>query len=107
MVLGLDRGQGEAAVAADDGGHPVQVGRRGGGIPKELGVVVGVGVDDSRSHHQTGGIELGGGLFGDLADGHDLSVTDADVGAATRSSGAVHYQTVANGVIEHGEVPLY
>ena len=46
-VLGVDRGQREPAVAADHGGHAVHVGGRGGGVPEELGVVVGVRVDDA------------------------------------------------------------
>ena len=60
VVLGLDRGQGEAAVAPDDRGHPVQVGGGGGRVPEQLGVVVGVGVDDAGGDHQALGIELGG-----------------------------------------------
>ena len=77
VVLGLDRGQGEAAVAADDRRHAVEVGGRGGGVPEQLGVVVGVGVDDARGHDQTLGVELGGTLLVHLADGHDLPVADA------------------------------
>jgi hypothetical protein len=71
-----------------------------------LGVVVGVGVDDPRGHHQALGVELGGRLLGELADGHDLAVTDPDVGLPGRSAGAVDNQAVADGVIEHGTVPL-
>ncbi len=66
VVLGLDGGQGEAAVPADHRGHPVEIGRGGGGVPEQLGVVVGVGVDDAGGHHQALGIEFGGALLVDL-----------------------------------------
>ena len=56
-VVGPERGQGEAAVAADDRGHAVDVGRGGERVPEELGVVVGVGVDEAGAHHQAGGVE--------------------------------------------------
>ena len=46
-VIGPQRRQGEAAVARDDGGDPVDVRRRAVRIPKQLGVVVGVGVDEA------------------------------------------------------------
>ena len=58
-VLGVDRGQGEPAVAADHRRHAVHVGRGGGRVPEELGVVVGVRVDDAGGHHEPGGVELG------------------------------------------------
>ena len=49
--------QAEAAVAADDGGDPVQRRRAGERIPEELGVVVGVRVDEARREHQPGGVD--------------------------------------------------
>ena len=48
-VARLDRREGEAAVAADDRGHAVHVRRRGARVPEELGVVVGVRVDEARA----------------------------------------------------------
>ena len=92
VVLALDRGQGEAAVAADHRGHPVEVGGRGGRVPEQLGVVVGVGVDDARGHDQSLGVELGGPRLVDLAHGDDLPVPDADVGPAAGRAGAVDDQ---------------
>ena len=105
VVLGLDGGQGEAAVAADHRGHAVEVGRRGRGVPEQLGVVVGVGVDDARRHHEALGVELGGALLVDLTHGHDPAVTDADVGPAAGRPGPVDDQAVADHVVEHGGVP--
>ena len=107
VVVGrLDRSQRESAVAPDHRGHPVQVRRGRGRIPEQLGVVVGVGVDDARRHHQTFGIELDGALLVDLADRRDPAVPDADVGPASRGPGAVDDQAVSDHVVEHGGVPF-
>ena len=106
VVLLLDRGEGEPAVAADDGGDPVEVGRRRGRVPEQLGVVVGVRVDDPRRHHQALGVELGGPAVGDLADRHDPAVLHADVGPPGGASGAVDDPAVADDVVEHGLRPL-
>ena len=105
VVLGLDRGQGEAAVAADHRGHAVEVGGGGGRVPEQLGVVVGVGVDDAGRHHQALGVQLGGALLVDLAHGHDPPVADADVGPPTGCAGPVDDQAVADHVVEHGGGP--
>ena len=47
-----ERGEGEPAVAADDRGDAVHVRRRGQRVPEQLGVVVGVGVDEAGGDHQ-------------------------------------------------------
>jgi hypothetical protein len=79
-VAGLQRGEGEAAVAADDRGHAVQVGRRGCGIPVQLGVVMGVGIDEPRGQHQPGAVHLAVTGFADLTDGADAPVGHRNVG---------------------------
>jgi hypothetical protein len=71
-----------------DGGDAVPDGRRGQRVPGELGVVVGVDVDETRCDHQAGGVELLGALLRDVADGHDQAVADAhgrEVGLAART----------------------
>ena len=67
-VLRLQRGEGEPAVAPDDGGHAVHVGGRGERIPEQLGVVVRVRIDEARRHHQPAAVERrhGGLGFGRL-----------------------------------------
>ena len=49
--------QGEAAVAAEHGGHAVQRRRAGVGVPEELGVVVGVQVDEAGGDQHAGGVD--------------------------------------------------
>ncbi len=80
----------EAAVAGQDGGHPVEAGRGGVGLEGELGVVVRVRVDDPGGHDQAGGVHGAGGraLLGE-ADGGDLAVLDHDVGPTPGQAGAV------------------
>ncbi len=86
-VLGVQRGQGEAAVAADDRGDAVDVRRRGQRVPEELGVVVGVGVDEAGAHDEAGGVERLPSRLLDPAgcgDRHDAPVADADVARCGR-----------------------
>ena len=64
-VLGRDRCQREAAIAAEHRGHAVQRGGAGVGVPEELGVVVGVEVDETRRHQQSRGVDDGVGSRSD------------------------------------------
>ncbi len=101
-VGGVDRGQAEAAVAADDGGDAVASGRRGPAVPHELGVVVGVEVDEPGAGHQAGGVDrLEGGLV-DLADGDDAAVADPDGADRGRGAGAVDDGRRGDQEIERG-----
>ncbi len=56
-VVGTERRDREAAVAADHGRHAVQRRRRQTGIPQHLGVVVRVHVDEARRDHEPGGVD--------------------------------------------------
>ena len=79
-VVGSGRRQREAAVPADHRRHPVQRRRAGRRIPEELGVVVGVQIDEPRGHQEPVGFDDPVGLLVDGADGHDPSVAHPDVG---------------------------
>ena len=57
-VLGPARGEGDTAVAHDDAGHAVPATRRTDRIPGELGVEMGVDVDEARGHDAPVGVEL-------------------------------------------------
>jgi hypothetical protein len=46
--IGFDRRQGQGAIACHDGRHAVFKGRRGEAIPAQLGVEVGVNIDEAR-----------------------------------------------------------
>ena len=88
-VVGMERREGEAAVAGHEGGHAVDVGRRGERVPEELGVVVGVRVDEAGAHDEAARIELVARGVGDAVggvvaegDGDDPSVLHADVAGA-------------------------
>ena len=102
----LERSQGEPAVAADDGGHAVVARRRGVAVPVQLGVVVGVRVDETRSDDLAGGIDGLGGRFVHLADGDDAVPPDAHVGFPGRGPGAVHYRSTFDQVIEDDGPPV-
>ncbi len=105
VVLLLDRGEGESAVSGDHRGDAVQVGRGRRRVPEQLGVVVGVGVDDPGGDDESGGIELGGPGLLHGADGDDHPVLDPDIGQEAGGAGAVDDGAVADHVVEHGGVP--
>jgi hypothetical protein len=100
-VLGLDRRQREAAVAADHGGHPMDVGRRSGRVPEELGVVVGVRIDDPGRDHETVGVEFGTARLLDFPDGGDAPALNADIGLAGRAPGAIDDRAGPDHIVEH------
>ena len=56
---GVERGEGESAVAAGDGGDAVVHGGRGVRVPEELGVVVGVRIDEAGGEDESGGVLAG------------------------------------------------
>ena len=66
----------------------MEVRRRGVGIPEQLGVVVGVGVDEAGRDDEAGGVDdVGVGpdaVVVDVADDGDAAVDDAEVGNPDR-----------------------
>ena len=68
-VGGLAGCEGEAAVAHQRGGHTVPGDRRQIGVPSDLGVEMGVEVDETRAHHMAPGVDLAAAARGDLSDG--------------------------------------
>ncbi len=105
-VLGAGRGEREAAVAPDDGRHPVEGGGARGRVPGELRVVVGVQVDETGGHQETVGVDDGCCRFVDLADRHDRAVAHADVRAAGGASGPVHHRPTTDDQVEHRATSL-
>ena len=88
---------------------PWRLDGRGQRVPEQLGVVVGVGVDEARAHHEAGGVDgVAGVLAGQAAgvgDGHDAATRHADVGGTAGSAGAVDQRAAADDEIEHVRVP--
>ena len=57
-MLGLERGEGERAVAVDDGRDAVLEGGPGLSIPEQLGVEMGMGIDEARRDDAACGVDL-------------------------------------------------
>jgi hypothetical protein len=74
--------EGDAAVADDDRGHPVPARGRRDRVPGQLGVEVGVHVDEARGHEAAVGGDLAPAPPGHLAHRDDGAVGDPDVGRA-------------------------
>ncbi len=100
-VLGMDRRQGEPAVAGDDAGHAVEVRRRRPGVPEQLGVVVGVGIDETGAHDHPLGVDGLGCVLGDVTDLDDAAVAHSDIGSTAGSSRAVDHRSTTNDEIQH------
>ena len=70
--VGLDRGEPEPAVADGDRGDAVPARQRAVRVPEDLGVVVGVQIDEAGGDVHAPGVDDLGGLAGvDPADGGD------------------------------------
>ena len=90
-------GDAEAAVAHDHAGDSVMGRRRGVRVPEELGVVVGVGVNEAGAHDPVGGINRLDGLgFSQVAHRRDAAVGDGHVGPEPRFARAVDHRATAD-----------
>ena len=76
--------QAEGAVAHDDGRHAMLQARRRQTVPADLGIVVGVDVDEAWAEHMALRVDLTSAFGGDLADCRDPAVLDAHVPCRTR-----------------------
>ena len=71
------------------------------GIPEELGVVVGVDVDEAGSDHEATGVDGATGALVDLAHGDDAAVAHADVGHPPWRSRPVDQRAALDENVEH------
>ena len=98
----VQRREGESAVAAKNGGDAVDVGRGGVRVPEELGVVVGVDIDEAGGYDEAVSVEGLGRLFIDgAAERDDPTIADTDIALDARGSGAVDDGAAADEVVEH------
>ena len=82
-------------------------GRRGDGIPGDLGVQVRVDVHESGCHDLAGGVDLAPAFAVSLAHGDDAVALHGDVAVAAGCAGAVHQGAVADDqVVCHVEIPV-
>ena len=89
-LVGPDRRQGETAVAHHRRRHPVPTRAAPRGVPEDLGVHVGVPVDEARGDDMAVGVDLFGTALGDRADRSDATIDHADIGPKRPESRTVH-----------------
>src|ERR1019366_4395163 len=77
------------AVAHHRRGHAVPAGTGAGGVPEDLGIHVGVAVDEAGGDHMPVGIDLVAGPLVDPPDEADAAVDDAHIGPVGTETGAV------------------
>jgi hypothetical protein len=94
-------GEREPAVAHHHAGHPVPARRHAEVVPEELGVHVGVGVDEARCDHQAVGVDLLAPRPLDVAHFDDPVADHGDVALAARRA-----RTVDDGPAAHDEIEL-
>src|SRR6185503_1100907 len=99
-LRGRTRGQRESAIAHDDGGHTVPAGAAPDAIPRDLGVHVGVTVDEAWRDDQAVGVERALGRRPNPPDLDDPAVLDCDVAAIARASRAIDDGPATNHEIE-------
>ena len=89
-------GQGVPAIGGDHGGHPETGGWGQIGIPEEIGIEVGVRIDEPRRQHQVMAADLFDRVSGHpTADLGDPSVGHGDVSLDRRTAAAVDHGDVA------------
>ena len=79
-VVRTERGDGEPAVAPEDGGDTVKNRRTGRGVPQQLGVVMRVEIDKSGADDLAGDIDGSPRRLVGRTQSGDPPVTDTDVG---------------------------
>ena len=104
--FGPHGGEAEAAVAKHDGGDAVPAGDRAVGVPLDLGVVVGVEVDEAGRDDQPFGVEhlVGVGGAHGAADLRHAAVFDADIGLEPGHSRAIDHRAALDQDIELGHL---
>ena len=102
-VLGAAGRERDAAVAHDHAGHAVPAARRADRIPRQLGVEVGVDVDEAGGHDPAVGLDLAVSPAAQLRlDGHDTVTDDAHVRDARRRP-----RTVDDGAVPDDQIHVH
>jgi hypothetical protein len=106
-VVGMHRGEADAAVAHHRGGHAMPAAGLHAGVPAGLAVVVGVDVDEAGCHQLAAGVDLVAAGAGHAAHRGDAAVVHRHIGLAQRAAVAVGEFTAADDeVMAHGPGPL-
>ncbi len=103
-VLGAQRREGQRAVAGDHGRDAVLEGGRREPVPEQLGVVVGMRIDEARGDHEARRVDLPA-RRSELAPTHggDSGPLDGDRAELGRPARSVADETIAQDEIEHGD----
>ena len=100
-ILRPQWGKTKPAIPNGDGGHTVPTADRAVRVPVQLGIIVGVQIDESRSNDLPAGINLFFGVAAaDFPNLSNLTVLDTKVGLVTRHLRPVDDRTVLNHCIE-------
>ena len=105
LVRRLAGRKGDAAVAHEHGGDAVPAHRRQRRIPANLGVEVGVQVDEAGGDGHALGVDLPPPLALDLAHLGDAAAFDGDIARHRLRAGAIDKLSPANHDVVHWNVP--
>lgn len=99
----VGRRQAEAAVAANHGSDAVEAGGGGEGIEGDLGIVVGMRIDEARRDDASLGLEYAARLrSGNAADVRDPAVCDGDVRDAPGRPRSIDHDSVGAEQLGYG-----
>src|SRR6266851_741014 len=91
-----------AAIAHDHRGYAVPRRRRDVGVPADLGVVMGVRIDEAGRDDEVRGVDNFLRALGDLANLGDPAIRDRDIRAPRRSAGTIdHCSVLDQQIIRH------
>lgn len=89
-IVRARRGDAKAAIADNRRGDPVPRRYRQFRVPQDLGIVMGVYIDETRRHDRAVGVDGLLRVIGRIAKRHDRSIGHADIAAIAGAPGAVH-----------------
>jgi hypothetical protein len=95
-VLWLAGGKAKATVGHEHTGKPMPATGRGEWVPKQLCVVVGVDIDETRSNDQMTSVNYFLGWTFDLSHGSNLAPTDRKVAVISRHPRAIDKKPILN-----------
>ena len=107
LVAGPTGREGHAAIAQQRSGHAMPADRRAARIPADLGIEMGMDVDEARRHMQAVGVDFAPGAAADLADFGDQATVDGHVAGKGLAAAAVNNLAATNhDVMCHRKSPL-
>jgi len=101
-------GERQPTVAHDECGYAMPTGRGEQGVPKDLGVIVGMDIDKAGRNRAAIGVDHLTRIAADFPNRDDPTILDCNVSGVTIRAGTVYNATVFNQqVVTHGKPSFF